>query len=35
MDLHVRVYARKSLNPSVFHFINEIPLETHTTSFKV
>jgi serine/threonine protein kinase len=28
-------YAGKSLNPSVFHFINKTPLETHTTSFKI
>ena len=32
---HTNVYACKSLNPSLFHFINKIPLETHTTSFRV
>ena len=26
------VYACKSVNPSIFHFINKIHLETHTTS---
>ena len=37
MRFHTYVYARKSRNPSVFHFIDKIPLETHSyyTSFKV
>jgi hypothetical protein len=32
---HAFLHARKSINTSVFYFINKIPLETHTTSFKV
>ena len=31
----INLHERKSLNISVFHFINKIPSETHTTSFKV
>jgi hypothetical protein len=31
---HVRVRTYKSLNLSKFHFINKIPLEKHTISFK-